>query len=310
MKLSVVATLYQSAPHLREFYDRISEIANRITSDYEIILVNDGSPDNSLDIALGIFAQDARTQIVDLSRNFGHHKAMMTGLSHARGEFVFLIDSDLEEPPEILEVFWKEIQSSEDTDVVYGQQKSRRGNWIERISGSLFYKMFNWFSYIKIPENILTARLMKRDYVDALIKFREQELFLAGVWASAGFSQKAVLIEKISNSRTTYTLSKKLAVLINSITSFTNRPLIYIFYLGSVISALSSVYIVYLVYRKLALGFLAGWTSIIASIWLVGGMIIFSIGLLGIYLSKIFSEVKDRPYTIVKRHYFRNNSHE
>ena len=107
MDLSIVTTLYASAPYLEEFYARTCVVAERVTSDFEIILVNDGSPDNSLEIALSLYRKDARVRIVDLSRNFGHHKAMMTGLIHARGDLVFLLDSDLEEAPEFLRRFTK-----------------------------------------------------------------------------------------------------------------------------------------------------------------------------------------------------------
>ena len=126
MHLSIVATLYRSAPHLEEFHARVCRAAAAASDDYELILVNDGSPDESLDIALRLLAGDARLRIVDLARNFGHHKAMMTGLAHARGELVFLIDSDLEEEPELLPLFVDRMRETH-ADVVYGVQNSRRG---------------------------------------------------------------------------------------------------------------------------------------------------------------------------------------
>lgn len=305
--LSIVTTLYFSAPYIREFYERITNAAKKITGDYEIIFVNDGSPDQSLEIALAHYESDPNVRVIDLSRNFGHHKAMMTGLSQARGEFVFLIDVDLEERPELLEEFWREMQEAKDVDVVYGIQARRKGGWFERISGSIFYKTFNYFSTTKIPENIVMARLMKRGYVNALASFREQEIFLAGLSTSAGFRQKGISVEKLSHSPTTYSIGKKVGLLVNSITSFTSQPLIHIFYLGCFISFGSFIYIACLIFRKLYYGTgLVGWTSLIASIWLVGGIVVFSIGTVGIYLSKVFIEVKNRPYTIIKRYYRRD----
>jgi putative glycosyltransferase len=130
MKLSIVATLYQSAPYVVEFVQRAEAAAKALVGDeYESVLVNDGSPDNSLELAVGLCELNSRLIVVDLSRNFGHHKAMMTGLAHAKGKLVFLIDSDLEEEPEWLEAFAKQMKQDR-CDVVYGVQKRRKGNWI------------------------------------------------------------------------------------------------------------------------------------------------------------------------------------
>lgn len=309
MKLSIVTTLYNSAPYIREFHERISRSAGKITDDFEIIFVNDGSPDNSLVTALALYDADPKVRVIDLSRNFGHHKAMMTGLAHVEGEFVFLIDVDLEEQPELLGEFWAKMQADKDIDVVYGVQVGRKGDWFEKISGALFYKVFNYFSSTKVPENVVTARLMTKVYVGALVSFREQEIFLAGLWINAGFRQQGISVEKLSHSPSTYSFGKKIAVLVNAITSFTSQPLSHIFYLGVLMSLGSFIYIGYMICRKLFFGAgLAGWTSLIASIWLVGGIVIFSIGTLGIYLSKIFTEVKNRPYTLIKKHYIRENN--
>jgi len=307
MEISVVTTMYCSAPYVLEFHKRISRAVGKITGDYEIIFVNDGSPDNSLELGLSLYGVDPKVKIIDLSRNFGHHKAIMTGLSCATGDFVFLIDMDLEEKPELLEVFWTEMQGEMNIDVVYGIQSQRKGGLFEQISGAMFYKVFNFISATKIPENLVTARLMTKAYVQAMIAFREQEIFLAGLWASAGFNQKGIPVEKLSHSPTTYSFSKKIALLVNAITSFTSRPLNAIFYMGVLISIMSFLYIGHRIFMKLFFGIgLIGWTSLIASIWLVGGIVIFSIGVLGIYLSKMYNEVKNRPYTIIKKSYFFN----
>lgn len=307
MKLSIVTTLFSSTAHIQEFYERISLAVKHITDDYEIIFVNDGSPDNSLSIVLALYEVDSKVRVIDLSRNFGHHKAMITGLSHAIGEYVFLIDVDLEERPELIEQFWIEMLRDKSVDVVFGVQARRKGGRFEQVSGSLFYKIFNLFSTTKVPENVVTARLMTKAYVDALVSFREQEVFIAGLWSCAGFGQKGIPVEKLSHSPSTYSFGKKMALLVNAITSFSSRPLSYIFYLGVFISLLAFMYIGYMVFRKLVFGVgLVGWTSLIASIWLVGGIVIFSIGTLGIYLSKIFTEVKNRPYSIIKKYYKRD----
>ncbi|MBI5664356.1 MAG: glycosyltransferase family 2 protein, partial [Nitrospirae bacterium] len=143
MKLSIVTTLYYSEPYIAEFYERISTAAQRITDDYELILVNDGSPDESLSAALALYEKDKRVIVIDFAKNFGHHKAIMTGLSYAQGDYVFLIDSDLEEQPENLDLFWNELHAAPNIDVVYGTQYKRKGGWFEKITGNIFYKLFN-----------------------------------------------------------------------------------------------------------------------------------------------------------------------
>ena len=304
MKLSIVATLYQSEPYIGEFHQRATAAAKRLAGDdYEIVLVNDGSPDNSLELAAQLTETDSHVVVVDLSRNFGHHKAMMTGLAHTKGEQIFLIDSDLEEEPEYLTSFAKQMRSSM-CDVVYGVQVRRKGGWFERWSGQCYYRLLNALTGLNLPENIVTARLMTRRYVDALMRHAEREVFIAGLWHITGFDQKPHLVKKHSTSETTYTLRSKLSILINSVTSFSNAPLVGIFYIGVVISLLAAFYTVYLVIQWTLLAKpLSGWTSVMASIWLLGGMIISFIGLIGIYLSKIFSESKQRPYTIVRNIY-------
>jgi putative glycosyltransferase len=298
--LSIVTTLYCSAPHLKEFYRRACAAAETIASDYEIVFVNDGSPDDSLLIALELFERDPRVRVVDLARNFGHHKAMMTGLRHARGQLVFLVDADLEEDPELLTAFVDTLDA-EAADVVYGVQAERRGEWFERWSGRIFFQLFNLMSDYPIPENLVTVRLMTRRYVSALLLHGEREMVISGLWVLTGFRQVPIAVTKHSRSKTTYSLWRKITVLVNSVTSFSSRPLVFIFYLGVAIGALAAAAALYLVIRRVFFGILLpGWPSLIVSIWFLGGMILACLGIIGIYLSKIFIETKQRPYTIVR----------
>ena len=304
MKLSIVATLYQSAAYVAEFHRRAGVAAQQLVGDdYEIVLVNDGSPDNSLDIAVQMIASDEHLVVVDLSRNFGHHKAMMTGLAHAKGDLVFLIDSDLEEEPEWLLIFAEQMTNDE-CDVVYGVQAQRKGGFFERWSGRWFYQLFTSFVGTPLPENVVTARLMTRRYVDALVRHEEREVYMAGLWHITGFAQSPKIVNKGSREGTTYNVRKRFSLLINYTTAFSNRPLIAIFYIGLFISIFSSAYILWLVVHWMFLAEpLVGWTSVMGSIWLLGGMVISFIGVVGIYLSKIFSETKKRPYTIIRQIY-------
>ena len=303
MKLSVVTTLYQSAPYLPDFYARATTAAQRVTPDFEIVFVNDGSSDDSLDIAVRLAETDPRVRVVDLSRNFGHHTALMTGIIHARGELVFLIDCDLEEAPELLTEFY-EAMRVEEADVIYGVQRSRQGSLFERFSGAVFYTLFNLLAQHKIPRNLVTVRLMSRRYVDALAAHQERELFIAGLWSIVGFRQVSLPMDKQDNGTTTYTLRLKLSTLLNAITSFSSAPLRFVFYLGTLVMIVSGACGFYLVIHALFFGrYLAGWASLMVSIWLLGGMMIFCVGVVGIYVSKVFSETKQRPYTIVRHVY-------
>jgi putative glycosyltransferase len=303
--LSIVTTLYNSAPYLREFYRRITAAADRITSDYELIFVNDGSPDDSLNVALGLYETDDRMRVVDLSRNFGHHKAIMTGLSHTRGDLIFLIDSDLEEEPELLEKFHEHLKASA-ADVVFGVQRQRKGKLFERITGTIFFRLFNLLSAHPVPVNVVTARLMTRRFVSALITHREREVVISGLWAMTGFKQIPLTIRKHHRSATSYSLSQRVSHFVNAITSFSSKPLVFIFYLGCVIFGVSCIAAADLLVRKVFFGtMLAGWPSLIISIWLMGGLIIFCLGVVGIYLSKVFIEVKRRPYTVIRNIYER-----
>ena len=307
MDLSVVATLYRSAPYLQEFHARVSRAAAAQAASYEIVLVNDGSPDDALDIARQLVDADPHVRVVDLARNFGHHKAMMTGLSYARGARVFLIDCDLEEDPELLVAFGDRMKES-GADVVYGVQAQRRGGMVERVSGWLFFAAFNALSAYELPTNVLTVRLMTRRYVEALVRHQERETIIAGLWVIAGFQQVAVPVAKHARNSTTYSLGRKVSILVNSITSFSDTPLVMVFYLGLTISAVAALAAAYLLVRRLFFGvLLAGWPSLIVSIWLLGGLTLFCLGILGIYLSKIFIETKQRPYTIVRDVYERRD---
>lgn len=307
MRLSVVTTLYRSGSTIDEFYSRIKQTVAKIDQDHEIIFVNDGSPDNSGALALSLFKGDERVKVIDLSRNFGHHKAMMTGLAAAKGELIFLIDCDLEEQPEWLREFYEQL-SNNDADVVFGIQNRRKGTIFERASGAIFFWIFNRMSDTPIPPNLLTARLMTRRYVRNLIRHRERATIISGLWELTGFKQVGIKLDKKARGKTTYNFIKKIEILVDAVASFSSLPLVAVFYLGSFISILSVLATIYLIVLRIFYGvFLVGWPSLIVSIWLMGGLMIFSIGLIGIYISKIFIETKHRPYTIVREVYEHRN---
>lgn len=304
VKITVLTTLYFSEPYLNEFYDRIKNVLKQISNNYEIIFVNDGSPDGCVPKVLELQRQDSSIVLIDLSRNFGHHQAIMTGLQHVSGDYIFLIDADLEEDPELLLTFFNKIQEDKSIDVVYGVQRKRKGNFAERITGSIFYKILNMLTKTDYPANTLTARLMKRNYVASVTKYEEKAIDIWAIFVLAGYNQEGVCVEKKHKGESTYTFSKRLAMGIESITSFSHRPLYSIFFIGIVWLVISTINVLFILSKKWIFGVpIEGWSSIMASVWLIGGITIFLIGVIGIYLSKMFLELKSRPLSIIRTIY-------
>jgi putative glycosyltransferase len=301
VKLSIVSTLYRSSSTIEEFHRRAVSAAEQITDDIEIVLVNDGSPDDSRERALDLHERDPRVVVVDLARNFGHHKAMMTGLAHASGDLVFLIDCDLEEEPELLSQFHETMREA-DCDVVYGVQETRRGGVVERVTGALFFSIVEALSDQTLPRNVVTARLMKREYVRSLVRHRDREFLIAHLWEVSGFKQVPQKIKKLTLSPTTYSLSRRLEMGIKHVTTTSTKLLYYVLYTGVAVWGLSIATIIYYVARYLLSGIgVDGWTSLIVSVWFFGGLTTLILGVLGIYIANILSETKRRPYTVVRR---------
>ncbi|SDY41706.1 putative glycosyltransferase [Jannaschia faecimaris] len=301
VKLSIVTTLYKSQSFIAELHARVTKVARDLVGDdYEIVVVNDGSPDQSLDAALTLARTDPHMVVVDLSRNFGHHKALMTGLDHSQGAFVALLDSDLEEAPEDLIVLAQDLRTNR-CDVAFGVQHSRKGGVFEKASGASFYWLFEKLTGSALPRNLMTMRLMTRRYVDALLRHRERDMVIANLWQMTGFDQRPVILHKASQSKTNYSIWRKLSLMVTAVTAVSSRPLLGVFYIGVSLFLVSLAYVVWLVLVWMLHSQVpGGWTSLIVSVWMLGGLTLCAIGILGIYLAKIFIEVKQRPYALVR----------
>ncbi len=304
MKLSIVTTLYNSANFIPEFYRRAQAAAKQFAGDdYEIIFVDDGSPDNSAELVKNLMREDKHLVLVELSRNFGHHNAALAGVMATRGDFVFYLDCDLEDDPSLLAQYKEELVKG-DLDVVYGVQKKRQGNFFKRISGALFYYLFNLCSEVKVPTNIVSAMLAKRDFVNAMKHIGEKNLFMPANLAWLGFKTGFVkVVRSPRGGKSTYTLFRMLNLAMNAITSFTAYPLQMIFLLGLVLSVCFGVMGLYMLIKKLLFPYKVffGYASIIVSIWFLGGVLILFLGIIGIYLAKIFNEVKNRPQYVIRK---------
>ena len=298
MPVSIVTTLYKSAPYLDEFIARSCALMG---DGDDLILVDDGSPDNSLAVARKYAANDPRIVVVELSRNFGHHKAILAGLDQARHERVFLIDSDLEEAPELLTEF-SPIMDASNVDVIYGIHDQSQGSMLRRFTSKTFWRVFNWAAGGETPLNICNVRLMNRRYVDALLSLSESNVFLGGMFHWVGFKQIAVPVQRqIKRSKSTYSVPARAALAVRSIVSFSTAPLKIMFWLGATISVFSYLLaIYYFILKMLNPAIPLGFTTLIISIWFLSGVIIACLGVIGIYLAYVYTETKHRPRAVIR----------
>jgi putative glycosyltransferase len=299
MKLSVVTTSFQSSLTIGTFVERIHVAAEQLGISYELIIVEDGSTDDSKNKIIQLLPIYKNMKLIELSRNFGHHQAILIGLEQAQGEYVFLIDSDLEEVPELVTLFYNEILDS-NVDVVYGITKLIGAGKPSQILSQIFWKLFRKYTKLKIPKGICTVRMMKEKYVSSLLLHKEVNVFLAGLWEVTGFTQKAVEVTKVYKGTTNYTYGKRLDLALTSLISFSGRPLRVIAVSGAsiVLSALIMLFgltVRYFIVNKAP----QGWLSLMTVIILFGGIQILSIGIVAIYVASILEEVKARPRAII-----------
>ena len=300
-KISIVTSLYNSEPHIDEFYKRHLKVLTTLGAAYEFVFVNDGSPDRSRERVLELMRDNPRIKLVDLSRNFGQHAAMFSGMAAAGGNYICALDCDLEEEPENLLAMYDLIKKDPSIDVVYGVLNSRTGGFARKVIGGFFYKIFDLLTDVKIPHDQAWQRVMTKQYVEALLRYTESRTMPAGLMILAGFNQVPYLMDKKYKGSTTYTFLKRLRLALNSLTAFSARPLVAICLFGFLITIVSTIAISVIISLKLMHNeFQVGWISVISSVWLVGGLLMASVGIVGIYIARIFDQVKARPLYIVK----------
>lgn len=296
--ISFVTSLYRTGSALPEFYRRCRQIADTLGLRHEFVIVNDASPDNALDVARGLAAADSAVCVIDLSRNFGQHKAIWTGLQHATGELIAALDSDLEDDPQWLLTFHEHLRR-EQADVAYGVHERPKGTRRYQLGRTVFFRLLNLLSGEDFPDRAATARLMTRRYINALLSHPEHELFLLGLWHTTGFKQVAIPVASQHRSETSYNFFSLASLFVRAVTSFSIAPLLAVFTSGIVISAASLLFIAYLFVQKLWFGIgVEGWASVMAAVLLVGGLTASFNGIIAIYVGTIFLEVKKRPVLI------------
>ena len=301
--LSVVVPVYNELEVLPEFHARITRVLDGLTMASEIIYVNDGSQDDSLGLLNKFREQDLCVAIVDLSRNFGKEIAMTAGLHKAEGDAVVVIDADLQDPPELIPQLIDEWQKG--YDVIYAKRVRREGeSTFKKLTAHLFYRLMRSIGQIKIPEDTGDYRLLSRRAVDALNTLGERHRFMKGLFTWIGYRQKAVMYERdpryAGESKWNYWHLWNFAI--EGITSYSSAPLKLASYLGLLTALGAFSYGIFIVIRTLLYGDpVHGYPSMIVIILFLGGVQLMSIGVLGEYVGRIFSETKRRPL------YFINN---
>lgn len=297
---SIVAPVFNEEETLPKFYACVMQVMSGLNEPFELILVNDGSRDKSYHVMQELHTQDSRVRILDFSRNFGHQIAISAGLDYAQGKAVVVIDSDLQDPPEvILEMIerWKA-----GVEVVYAQRASRVGETkFKLLTASLFYRLIDRITSIQIPRNVGDFRLMDRTVVDSLIQMREHHRFMRGLSAWVGFRQEAVLYnrqERYAGS-TKYPLSKMIKFSLDAITSFSHLPLQLATTFGFVLAGISLLGIVLAIFLRLVTGAIQGQASTLILVLFLGGIQLIFLGIIGEYLGRIYDEVRARPLYIV-----------
>ena len=301
-QISIVVPLYNEEKNIRLMYDRLVSSILKITSNFEIIYVNDGSKDNSFLELLKLSNEDERVKYINFSRNFGHQIAVTAGLDYSKGAAVVIIDGDLQDPPEVIQEMY--AKHKEGFEVVYGQRLKRKGdNFFKKITAKYFYRILKKITSINIPLDTGDFRLIDQKIVKDLKNMPEQNKFLRGQIAWLGYRQTSVFFERDERKfgETGYPFSKMLKFALDGITGFSDVPLQFVTKTGIFISFISFLVILYAIFSHFILErTITGWTSLIISSMFIGGVQLISVGIIGEYISRINKNVQNRPLYIVR----------
>ncbi len=294
---SVVAPAYNEAENLRVFYEQVRAVMDGLGEPWELVLVNDGSRDSTLQVMQDLKAADPRIAVLSLSRNFGKEIATTAGLDHARGAAVILIDADLQDPPELIPELVAAWLRGYDT--VYAQRRQRQGEtWLKRATAAAFYRVLRRTTSVSIPADTGDFRLMSRRVVTALMELREHHRFMKGLFAWVGFPSCAVLYDRHPRHAGTsgWNYWRLWNFALEGITSFTTAPLRVATYLGLLVGVGAAVFLAQLIVRTMLFGNeVPGYPSLMAVVLFLGGAQLVTLGIIGEYLGRVFNEVKQRP---------------
>jgi dolichol-phosphate mannosyltransferase len=301
--VSVVLPVFNEEHGIRALYDRLIASLESLGVSYEMIFVNDGSIDRSWPQILSIGSADRNLRGINLSRNFGHQIAITAGIDFSRGGAVIVMDSDLQDPPELIpELYRKHLEGF---DVVYAQRRTREGEtWFKRGTAKVFYRLIRRMTTIDIPVDTGDFRLMSRRVVEDLKRLQEHNRFVRGLVTWVGYNQTAVLYDRDRRygGATKYSIAKMMKFALDGITGFSSQPLRLASHAGVFFAACSLALMVLFIVYKLAggQGLIQGWTSLIVAVLFLGGVQLLAVGILGEYIGRIYEEVKQRPLYLVR----------
>lgn len=307
MKISLVVPCYNEQETVRIFYDETVKVLKEIGYDYEIIYVNDGSKDKTLERLVELYHEHPNEiKVIDFSRNFGKEAGMFAGLEHSTGDYITVMDVDLQDPPKMLKEMIKGIEE-EGYDIVGTRRVSRKGEPpIRSFFARQFYKLINRFIDVEIVDGARDYRLMKRNVVDSILSLKEKNRFSKGIFAWVGFKTKYLEYENVERvaGETSWSFYKLLLYALDGIIAFTTAPLQISTLTGLFVSFTAFVYMVFVFFKALMFGDpVAGYPSMIVIILFLGGIQLLAIGIIGTYLSKLYIEVKGRPIYLVEHIY-------
>ncbi len=298
---SIVAPVFNEAETLPHFYEEVVRVMEMLSEPFELILVNDGSVDASYHIMQELHKRDERVHVVDFSRNFGHQIAISAGLDYARGDAVIIMDSDMQDPPQVIPQLVAKWRDG--AEVVYAQRGDRTGETrFKLFTAAAFYRLIERITSVKIPRDTGDFRLLDRRVVNALIRMREQHRFMRGLSAWVGFRQEAVTYERHSRyaGSTKYPLSKMIRFSLDAITSFSHVPLQLATTFGFILASISLIGIIIAIFLRLVTGAIVGQASTLILVLFLGGIQLIFLGIIGEYLGRIYDEVRARPLYVVR----------
>jgi len=304
--ISIIIPVYNEEEVLPFFIDRILSIKSHFNDKhvFEWIFIDDGSEDESLEILIRASSNEKDIKIISLSRNWGHQNAVTAGLGHASGDYIVIIDADLQDPPELIPKMYDQI-TQEKLDVVYGKRNKRQGETIfKKLTASLFYRVLDYFSDLKIPRDTGDFRIITRKVLDQFNLMPEQHRFIRGMIPWIGFKSSPYHYDRDEREHgvTKYPLFKMVQFATNAILSFSSKPIKIATRFGLFIVILGVIFGIYVFFLKMFYGTpVAGLTSLILIIVILGGLQIFIIGIIGEYISRIFEESKQRPLFIIDK---------
>ena len=299
--ISVVIPVFLSKSTLKRLYIRLCDSLDKITSNYEIILVNDASPDNIWDEIVSLGKTDYKVKGINLSRNFGQHYAITAGITHSTGEWIVIMDCDLQDQPEeIIKLYAYAVSNS--YDIVFGKRILRKDSYIKKMLSKNFYKILGYFTNTIQDPSIGNFGIYNHKVIKSILMMGDQIRYFPAMVRWVGFRSSSLEIEhaKRQEGKTTYSLGKLIGLAINVMLSFSDKPLKIVVIFGFFMSLISILFAGFNLIKYLLVKIsITGWTSLIISIWFLSGLLLMVLGIVGLYIGKTFEKVKNRPLFII-----------